>query len=91
MTGGTWTISESGKNGTVSITATGLEREIKKRVGKNDRQFIPWSSVQYVQHDRKTLKKDVVSVGVGGQVFEWKISNGADNFVNQVNAILAER
>lgn len=84
-------ISESGKNGSVETTETGLEREVKKRVGKNDRQFIPYSSIQFVNHNRKSLKKDVVTVGVGGTTFEWKISSGADNFVNEINAILAAR
>lgn len=88
---GSFSISESGRNGKITFEPSGLQREIKKTMGRDDRQFIPYNGIQYVQHDRKSLKKDVVTVGVGATSFEWKIKSGAGDFVTRLNAIIAQR
>lgn len=63
-------ISEEGRNGKISFDQAGLHREIKKTLGKDDRQFIPYNSIQFVEHNRKSIGRDVVAVQVGSKTFE---------------------
>ncbi len=81
-------VREEGRNGEVTIGETGLTRVFKKRLGKDDRQFIPYSRITVVEHDRKRLGSDVVTVRVSGQTFEWKVAADAEGFVDRVNAKL---
>lgn len=84
----TFKISEEGKNGEVTLAETGLERTIKRIVGKDDRQFIPYKSIAFVEHDRKRLGRDEVNLQVGHKKFSWKIQLDAEGFVDQVNAAI---
>lgn len=82
-------IRESGKNGVVAVYDNRLERTIKKRLGKDDRQTIPMKQVTSVHHDRKLTKTDQVRLQVGVITYTWKVSK-ADAFVASVNQKLAE-
>lgn len=82
-------VSEDGKNGEVTLAETGLDRVVKKRLGRDDRQFIPYKSISFVAHDRKRVGRDVVIVNVGATRFEWKIAKDAEGFVNAVNQRIA--
>lgn len=84
-----WKISDDGKNGTVTMEDKGLTRLVKKLVGKDDRQFIPYSSIGFVEHDRKRMGRDVVFVHVGSSKLEWKVQTDAEGFVNAVNERIA--
>jgi|TARA_B100001964_G_C13644746_1_gene342109 hypothetical protein len=81
-------IREDGKNGSVVITPDTLERTIRKRIGKDDRQVIPLKGVTSVQQDRKRLKTDEVTVITSGAVFTWKVSK-AEQFVDELNRAIA--
>ena len=81
-------IREDGKNGSVVITPDTLERIIRKRIGKDDRQVIPLKGVTSVQQDRKRLKTDEVTVITSGAVFTWKVSK-AEQFVDELNRAIA--
>ena len=72
----TYQIKEDGRNGTVTVTKKGLLRSIKK-FRKNDEQFIPWSSVDYIKHDKR-LRTDIISVQTPSGKFEWK-TDAADH------------
>ena len=61
----------------------------RKRLGRDDRQFIPYKSISFVAHDRKRVGRDVVIVNVGATRFEWKIAKDAEGFVNAVNQRIA--
>jgi hypothetical protein len=78
-------IAEEGRNGEVTLAEHGLERTIKKVMGKNDRQFIPYKSISFISHDRKRMGRDVVTLQVGAKTFEWKVALDAEGFVNEVN------
>ncbi len=84
-----FSISEEGRNGTVTFGAQGLDRVLKKTLGKDDRQFIPYSSIAMVQHDRKRLGRDEVSVQVGAVTYRWKVIADAEGFVNRLNGLIA--
>lgn len=86
-----WMISDDGKNGVVTMEAQGLERLVKKLVGRDDRQFIPYSSIQFVEHDRKRVGRNVAVLHVGGKAIEWKVAKDAEGFVNAVNYRIANR
>ncbi len=81
-------IREDGKNGSVVITPDTLERTVRKRIGKDDRQVIPLKGVTSVQQDRKRLKTDEVTVITSGAVFTWKVSK-AEQFVDELNRAIA--
>ena len=81
-------IREDGKIGSVVITPDTLERTIRKRIGKDDRQVIPLKGVTSVQQDRKRLKTDEVTVITSGAVFTWKVSK-AEQFVDELNRAIA--
>lgn len=85
----TMKISEDGKNGEVTLGDTGIDRVIKHRIGRDDRQFIPYKSISFVEHDRKRIGRDTVIVHVGNKKFEWKIQSDAEGFVNSVNERIA--
>ncbi len=85
----TFKISEEGKNGEVTLAPTGLDRTLKRLVGKDDRQFIPYKSIAFVEHDRKRLGRDEVNLQVGNKQFSWKIQADAEGFVDLVNAAIA--
>lgn len=88
-TDGSYRISEEGKNGTVAFGPKGLDRVVKKTLGKDDRQFIPYSSISMVAHDRKRAGRDVVTVHVGTKSYGWKIQTDAEGFVNRLNELIA--
>ena len=73
-----FTIKESGKNGTVEITAKGLVRTIKRTLGKDDTQFFPWSAISHTHLDRKRMGSDTLTVYVGTRTYEWKATQAAD-------------
>lgn len=54
------------KYGVVTMEAQGIERLFKKRMGRDDRQFIAYSSIQFVEYNRKRVGRDVVISHVGG-------------------------
>ena len=83
-----FTIREDGKNGSVVITPDSLERTIKKRLGKDDRQVIPLKGITSVQQDRKRLKTDEVTVITSGAACTWKVSK-AEKFVDELNRAIA--
>ena len=83
-----FTIREDGKNGSVVITPDSLERTIKKRLGKDDRQVIPLKGITSVQQDRKRLKTDEVTVITSGAAYTWKVSK-AEKFVDELNRAIA--
>lgn len=85
----TFKISEAGKNGEVTLGDTGLDRTIRRLVGKDDRQFIPYKAISFVEHDRKRIGRDEVVVHVGNKRFEWKITLDAEGFVDAVNNAIA--
>lgn len=92
LTGGNenkFAIAEDGKNGTVEFGDKGIERLLKKTLGKDDRQFIPYSSIAMVSHDRKRFGRDVVEVQVGSKTYEWKIVADAEGFVDRLNGLIA--
>lgn len=79
-------IKEAGRNGTVEIKGTRLVRTIKKRIGRNDEQVIPISSVSHVEIDRKLLGADTVLVHVGTRTYAWKTSR-AEELADRVIAL----
>jgi hypothetical protein len=81
-------ISESGKNGTVELGEKGLQRTLKKTMGKDDRQFIPYSSIAMVSHDRNRMGRDTVLVQVGTKSYEWKVQTDAEGFVDRLNELI---
>jgi len=85
---GFWRISEDGRNGQVSITPNGLDRTLAKTFGKDDRQMIPFKSIQFIEHDRKSLGFDVVTLHTSAKAVSWKVIGDAEGFVDQVNSRL---
>lgn len=81
----TYQIAEEGRNGTIELGEHGLERVIKRIVGRDERQFIPYKSITLIQHDRKRTKRDIVTLQVGVATFTWKVKTDAEGFVNEVN------
>ena len=81
-------IREGGKNGSVEIVEGTLVRTISKRLGKDDRQMIPLKGISSVNHDRKRMKTDDVTVITSGATFTWKVAN-ADDFVAELNQAIA--
>jgi hypothetical protein len=81
-------IREGGKNGSVEIVEGTLVRTISKRLGKDDRQMIPLKGISSVNHDRKRMKTDDVTVITSGATFTWKVAN-ADEFVAELNQAIA--
>ncbi|MGE0795375.1 MAG: hypothetical protein AB7H43_13410 [Acidimicrobiia bacterium] len=79
-------ISEAGRNGEVTLGDAGLDRVLKRLVGRDDRQFIPYKSISFIEHDRKRLGRDTVVLHVGPKRFEWKVQSDAEGFVNEVQA-----
>ena len=86
---GGYKIREGGKNGSVEIVEGTLVRTISKRLGKDDRQMIPLKGISSVNHDRKRMKTDDVTIITSGASFTWKVAN-ADDFVAELNKALAE-
>ena len=80
----TFTVRESGRNGTVQVFDDRLERTLKNRITKNDIQIFPLKSITSVHQDRKMVRTDKVRVVVGIETYEWKIKN-AETFVRLVN------
>lgn len=87
--GSQFSIAEDGRNGKVTFGAKGLERVLKKHIGKDDRQFIPYTSISMVSHDRKHLGRDKVTVQVGSKGYEWKIATDAEGFVDKLNRLIS--
>lgn len=81
-------IREGGKNGSVEIVEGTLIRTTSKRLGKDDRQMIPLKGISSVNHDRKRMKTDDVTVITSGATFTWKVAN-ADDFVAELNQAIA--
>ena len=85
----TYKLSESGQNGEVTLTETGIDRVIRRVIGRDDRQFIPYKSISFVEHDRKRVGRDVVILHLGTKKLEWKVQDAAERFVDEVNAAIA--
>tara|TARA_R110000787_G_scaffold219276_1_gene328024 strand:+ start:132 stop:479 length:348 start_codon:yes stop_codon:yes gene_type:complete len=85
---GFWKIAEDGRNGRVAITPNGLDRTLAKTFGKDDRQMLPFKSIQFIEHDRKSLGFDVVTLHTSAKAVSWKVVGDAEGFVDQVNARL---
>ena len=85
---GGYKIHEGGKNGSVEIVDGTLVRTISKRLGKDDRQMIPLKGISSVNHDRKRMKTDEVTIITSGATFTWKVAN-ADDFVAELNQAIA--
>lgn len=81
-------ISEEGKNGTVEFEEKGLQRTLKKTLSKDDRQFIPYSSITMVSHDRKRIGRDAVVVQVGTKSYEWRVQIDAEGFVDRLKELM---
>jgi len=79
-----FTISEKGRNGSATFTAKGLNRTLAKRIGKDDRQFIPYSQIQFVEHDRR-LGSDTVIIHLTNNSLTWKIFTQGEGFVDLLN------
>ncbi|MEM7275923.1 MAG: hypothetical protein AAF547_22800, partial [Actinomycetota bacterium] len=85
-------ISEDGRNGRAILTDRGIDRILKKTIGRDDRQFIPFTAITMVSHDRKTVGRDRVLINMAhGDSLTWKIARDAEGFVNHVNAALGGR
>ncbi len=85
---GGYEIREGGKNGSVEIVDGTLVRTISRRLGKDDRQMIPLKGISSVNHDRKRMKTDEVTIYTSGASFTWKVAN-ADDFVAELNQAIA--
>lgn len=78
----TFIINEAGKNGTVTLTESGLERTLKRRLKKDDTQFIPWRGVESTVLSNKKFGRSIVTLRMlSGATFEWK-TDGANEIVN---------
>ena len=50
--------------------------------------MIPLKGISSVNHDRKRMKTDEVTIITSGASFTWKVAN-ADDFVAELNQALA--
>lgn len=87
--GESFLISTKGANGSVTFTATGLEREFRKIVGRNDREFLPYQAIVSVGHDRKGMRFDRVTIRTAAGETEWRVINDAEKFVNTLQSAIA--
>ena len=68
-----YTIKEAGKNGTITLTLKGIQRNIKRSLRKDDMQFIPWANVERMFLNERSLGSDAVMVStLSGTNFTWK-------------------
>lgn len=81
----TFKVAEDGRNGTVTLGEKGIDRVLRKTIGKDDRQFIAYRSISSVHHDRKLMGRDQVEIHVGHKSYTWKIKTDAEGFVNTLN------
>ena len=86
----TMKIAEDGKNGTVEITHNSLVRITKSMFGKEDREMIPLRSIVSVQHNRKKLGADIVTLTTVAGQYVWKVTKNAEGFVNELNFLILE-
>ena len=82
----TYQVKEDGKNGTISIDEKGVLRTVKKFIGKDDTQFIPAQAIAFVNHNRKMIGADEVTVSTtAGLTFTWRVGKDVEMFVEQLN------